>query len=65
MFGEMTSDTYLVAIKELIGEAAIKSGGRKYNECNVCDFVSILIANGYKVLIERPSETEYKIKYGC
>lgn len=46
-----------------IGEAIIKSCGRSYNECNVCDFVSILIANGYEVRIKRPSQDNYHVEY--
>ena len=46
------------------GEARIQSFGRNYNESNVCDFVSVLIANGYKVVIERPTQDFYRIQYG-
>ena len=56
------SDEILYVIEEC-GEATIKSCGRHYNECNVSDFVSILIANGYEVLISRPSEDCYNVKY--
>ena len=48
---------------EKVGEATLKSIGRNYNESNVCDFVSILIANGYEVHICRPTMDFYKISY--
>lgn len=46
------------------GEITVKSFGRRYAESNVSDLVSILIQNGYKVLIERPAEDYYLIQYG-
>jgi len=49
--------------KEKVGEVTLKSIGRNYNESNVCDFVSILIANGYEVHIRRPTMDFYKISY--
>lgn len=49
--------------KEKVGEVTLKSIGRNYNESNVCDFVSILIANGYEVHICRPTMDFYKISY--
>lgn len=49
--------------KEKVGEVTLKSIGRNYNESNVCDFVSILIANGYEVHIRRPTVDFYKISY--
>ena len=48
---------------EKVGEVTLKSIGRNYNESNVCDFVSILIANGYEVHICRPTMDFYKISY--
>ena len=48
---------------EKVGEVTLKSIGRNYNESNVCDFVSILIANGYEVHIRRPTIDFYKISY--
>lgn len=48
---------------EKVGEVTLKSIGRNYNESNVCDFVSILIANGYEVHIRRPTMDFYKISY--
>ena len=49
--------------KEKVGEVTLTSSGRNYNESNVCDFVSILIANGYEVHIRRPTMDFYKISY--
>lgn len=49
--------------KEKVGEVTLQSIGRNYNESNVCDFVSILIANGYEVHIRRPTKDFYKISY--
>lgn len=38
---------------------------RSYAESNVCDLVSVLLANGYTVLIEMLfEERNYIIKYG-
>lgn len=54
----------LAFVYEKCGEVTIKSFGRNYAESNVSDFVSILIANGYKVVIERPVQDFYRIEYG-
>ena len=51
---------------EIHGVATLASpkDNRSYAESNVCDLVSILLANGYTVLIEMPFERDYIIKYG-
>lgn len=50
---------------EIHGVANLESpDGRPYSMSNVCDFVSILIVNGYAVLIESPSAQEYIVTYG-
>ena len=50
---------------EVHGVANLEStDGRPYSMSNVSDFVSILIVNGYAVLIESPSAQEYIVTYG-